>query len=509
MNYRFQLAALQIAFICEMPTEIDVRRGLGELPDSLKDAYGEIYKRILDQNGSAPRLALRAFRWIQCSYQPLRSETLLDAISVEIGDQGEFSRKETIAINTLLRICQNLLIFDKQLNVFRFAHLSVGEYLGTRLRKDDSHGEIAKVCLSLLCTPSSWGDYDQTFETKRGRHFDHHLLLYSAVFWPWHVSHCGDTSGFQMLTCLCTMLVSEANRTRWLEYHRLRVKEYDTRDQFLRRAFALQRGGGDPLSSIGAFGLSRMFTTIFNSKPPVEKACIDQLLLLVSQFGDLEIARLLIAWGADASVADKDGWTALHAAALYGHEAVVRLLVDGGADVSAAHKCGSRPLHSSAQSGHEAVARLLMDAGADVSAADGYRSTPLHDAAQNGHEAVARLLMDRGAEISAADGGESTPLHDAAEWGHEAVARLLIDSGADVSAVNEDQWTPLHFAAQNGHEEVARLLIDSGSDVLAVDKDGSTPLHLAARNGHEAMTRLLRNQGPTLPMSVRAPTATV
>ena len=46
-----------------MPTPDDVRCGLEELPDTLKDAYGEIYKRILDQNGSAPRLALGAFRW--------------------------------------------------------------------------------------------------------------------------------------------------------------------------------------------------------------------------------------------------------------------------------------------------------------------------------------------------------------------------------------------------------------------------------------------------------------
>ena len=66
MNCRFQLAALQIDFICEMPTPDDIRRSLEALPDTLKDAYGEIYKRILDQSGSAPRLALGAFRGIQC-----------------------------------------------------------------------------------------------------------------------------------------------------------------------------------------------------------------------------------------------------------------------------------------------------------------------------------------------------------------------------------------------------------------------------------------------------------
>ena len=87
-----------------MSTLSDVRCGLEALPDTPKDAYGEIYKRILGQNGSAPRLALRAFQWIKCSNEPLCSETLLDAIAVEIGDQGEFSRKDTITVNGLLKV---------------------------------------------------------------------------------------------------------------------------------------------------------------------------------------------------------------------------------------------------------------------------------------------------------------------------------------------------------------------------------------------------------------------
>ena len=205
MVSRFQLAALQIDFICEISTENGIRRSLKELPDTLKDTYDEIYKRILAQKDAAPQLALRAFRWIQCSYEPLCSETLLDAICVETGDQGEFFYENTMTVSRLLKVCQNLLIFDKQQNVFRFAHLSVDEYLETKLRKDDSHSEMAKVCLSLLCTPSFWHNYDQTLETIEACHSDRHLLLYSAVFWPWHFSHCGDTNGYQILTHLCTM----------------------------------------------------------------------------------------------------------------------------------------------------------------------------------------------------------------------------------------------------------------------------------------------------------------
>jgi len=119
----------------------DVRDSLQVLPVTLTDSYGEIYNRI----------RLNAFRWIQCSYEPLRSETLLDAVTVEIDSSGEFSRYCTaVGATDLLKACQNLLILDERLNVFRFADLSVQEYLETQQLTVDSHTEIAKICLSLV-----------------------------------------------------------------------------------------------------------------------------------------------------------------------------------------------------------------------------------------------------------------------------------------------------------------------------------------------------------------------
>ncbi|KAI5786153.1 hypothetical protein FPQ18DRAFT_296304, partial [Pyronema domesticum] len=198
----FQLAALQITFLCQFRTQGNVKNDLQTLPDTLAAAYDDIYKRIISQKGDAPQLALNAFRWIQCSYEPLRAETLLDAITVEGGRSGEFSSQDPIDANDLLKLCQNLLVFDEPLNVFRFAHLSVQEYLETKpeLSKASSHTEIAKRCLSLLCTPGSWDDYDN-ITTEEGQYGDRHLLLYSAVFWPWHFSHCEDVN-WQTLTDL-------------------------------------------------------------------------------------------------------------------------------------------------------------------------------------------------------------------------------------------------------------------------------------------------------------------
>ena len=484
-----------------MSTTNDVRRGLEELPDTLKDAYREIYKRILSQKGCASRLALAAFRWIQCSYEPLCSETLLDAITAETSsDQGEFSQKDTITADGLLKVCHGFLIFDNQLNVFRFAHLSVDEYLETGLPKAVSHSEIARVCLSLLCTPGSWDTYDKTLKTEEGRYRDRHLLLYSTVFWPWHVSCCGEINNYQMLTLLCNKLLSEANHQRWRNYHSL-IWEWNyyiyTKDDYWKRVGTLQQESysNDTLYSVCVFGLSSMFTTIFKSKPLVSKAYMGRLLLLPSQFGDLEIARLLIGGGADISVADKNRQTPLHHAVESGHEVVARLLIGGGAEVATADEDGKTPLHLAARKGYEAVARLLIDGGADVSVASKDGQKPLYHAMVNGHEAVARLLIGEGADVTTADKDVWTLLHLAARKGYEAVARLLIDGGTDVSVANKNGQTPLYHATAKGHEAVARLLIGEGADVTTADKDGLTPLHFAAWKGYEAVARLLIDEG--------------
>jgi hypothetical protein len=149
-----------------MDTEVDVRASLNDLPDSLTRAYDEIYQCILNQKKSAPQLALNAFRWVKFSYEPLASKTLLDAVSSQVSKSGEYWQGP-IETDTILKVCQNLLVLDERLDTFRFAHLSVEEFLETKFTaagttEADCHAYIAKTCLSLLCSPSYVEKYDQS-----------------------------------------------------------------------------------------------------------------------------------------------------------------------------------------------------------------------------------------------------------------------------------------------------------------------------------------------------------
>jgi len=106
-----------------MSTPNDIQRSLKILPRTLTEAYDEIFECILTQEGDAPRLALGAFRWVRHSYKPLRTETLLDAITVGFDDSWEVSN-DTVQPDDLPQARQNPLAPDGNLNVFYLVYPS-------------------------------------------------------------------------------------------------------------------------------------------------------------------------------------------------------------------------------------------------------------------------------------------------------------------------------------------------------------------------------------------------
>ncbi|XP_049770021.1 uncharacterized abhydrolase domain-containing protein DDB_G0269086-like isoform X2 [Schistocerca cancellata] len=121
-------------------------------------------------------------------------------------------------------------------------------------------------------------------------------------------------------------------------------------------------------------------------------------LIEAAKEGAVEELRALLAAGANVEARDEDMWTALHWAAVRGHENVVRCLVEGGADVESRDSRRNTPMHWAAYRGHAAVVRLLAASSGDPDAKDKYRLTPLHYAARQGHAEVAAVLLDVGVD---------------------------------------------------------------------------------------------------------------
>ena len=120
-------------------------------------------------------------------------------------------------------------------------------------------------------------------------------------------------------------------------------------------------------------------------------------LLAATQNGHTDICGLLLAHGSDVNeVRPKTKLTALHTAAVRGHEAIVEALLSWGAIVDPQDFQGMTPLYAACQSGQLACVLALLKAGASVSLPLNDGGLPIHIAAQKNRVETVRTLLDYG-----------------------------------------------------------------------------------------------------------------
>ena len=124
-----------------------------------------------------------------------------------------------------------------------------------------------------------------------------------------------------------------------------------------------------------------------------------------------------------------DGWTALHLN--FGNLEMAKLLIDSGADLNlnSKNKLNATPLQGAAAFNRIELAKLYLSRGANVNCRSEGGGTPLHEAAANGFVDFARLLIDHGADVNARDDSGKTPLADALEYKKPEIEKLLRDRG--------------------------------------------------------------------------------
>lgn len=233
-------------------------------------------------------------------------------------------------------------------------------------------------------------------------------------------------------------------------------------------------------------------------------------LMICAQNDDVEGARTLLEGGANASVMDHDGNTALMIASRSGFQALTHLLaVAGNPDI-----CNSRmrtALHQAAENGKEKCVWTLLEDNADPMLLDMEGKSPILLAVErNYYGTVSQLigsilarfkLVGTVHPLDVADIHGFSPLIVAARDGHAQIAELLLLSKASVHLRDNDGLTALAHAAKGDRHFLLSRLLENGAAVDSLDKQGLSPLHHALRNGNAVcvLELLHKNANPMSP----------
>ncbi len=223
---------------------------------------------------------------------------------------------------------------------------------------------------------------------------------------------------------------------------------------------------------------------------------------------------LILAAGADPDVADDDGWTPLHTAAMAGHTDLAKRLLDAGA---------SRQGHLYGASGGSPLALSLFYAQTDVGELLAQPAVPdnLRHAAALGHD-IERFLNDGVLNNDATEGldfygpliyfprwqrslSRQEVLDEALTWAARnsqiASIQKLVQLGADVNS-NPYRGTALLWAIYADSIDTATWLLDNGADPNlrhAFGGEGhgvgATAIHLASQFNATECIELLLSHG--------------
>lgn len=455
ISHRFLWVELQIRALCKVKLPEEVRGMLNHLPKTLLSTFENIYHRIRSQEGLSPTIAETVLMWVMCACIPLSPNDLSAMMSLFFGVE--------LGIDDLLAMCHNLRKVDEALNVVRFFHLSVTEFLEKEscFTIVEANAMAGEFCLSLLNNP------------PEPRCIEKYIILY----WPIHLELCLGTN--HAVWELLNVCFGDFNRpsmayTAWLK----RIAEHKPTDSLIEA--------------------NHKWSLLVDHQTPPQ--------IIAAHFGFFEEVRSL--WDEKelaVNIVSTNGEPLLHVAIK--HEHLVRMLLDRGVEVNKAGGCYGYALQAAAQGGDERVVQILLDVGADFNAQGGKYGNALQAAATNGHEKILQLLLNAGAEVNvqSSDYHGHYTLQTAAFNGHEMLVEILLDAGADVNAKTRSGGNALQSAASKGYEKLVRILLEKGADINTEGGLYRNALRAARKNSETTTWQLLLDNGadfdPALPPS--------
>ena len=221
-------------------------------------------------------------------------------------------------------------------------------------------------------------------------------------------------------------------------------------------------------------------------------------LLFSCFYRQMDSVKILLAAGADPTIADEEGFTCLHAA-VDGrcNTETLQALIDYGAHVDAKRKDGTNALMRACRTGQSEVVKFLLEAGADVNITNANGNTTLHVAiiGDCSNETLENIIQ-QGVAVNAISNRSKTALIHACESAKTESVKLLLKKGADPNISDDKGNTSLH-ATVSGRctDNALKDLISHGAYLDAQNKSGRTALWLACSYKKQNSIKILLTAG--------------
>ncbi len=219
---------------------------------------------------------------------------------------------------------------------------------------------------------------------------------------------------------------------------------------------------------------ARLRSTITRRRTPFITAAFE---------GDLDTVARLLEAGADPNEAELDPWmpgnygaqgplpssnsegntagSVLMIAAKSGHLEVARALIAAGANVNFRSGIGATPLGCAIDAQALPIVRLLISAGADPNGPTTFGYTPMIDASEGANVEIVKELLSAGANPNTQSSDGLSPLMSAVLTGRDENLRELLAAGSNPRLKDATGKTALDIARQKRRRSMIRMLEDA------------------------------------------------
>ncbi|TGO51237.1 hypothetical protein BCON_0166g00240 [Botryotinia convoluta] len=510
----------------------DIDSVLRKLPKLLAESYHLVYQDIMSMEEPSQKAAIMTLQVLLSMRRKLGQDEMLAAVTVDIDTNEDL----VSTVNELLDICRNIIIFEEEEGILRFAHLSVREFLEKRAPRDYFSIQSRELfmmnrCLYIFLYKSHYVviPREQANETNRQ---NKEFTKYAAEYWPEHcklaqpdVVTSESLKGFigsdldmgHSASYKEWLKSISHNRESWWGFFRMGEYHISIRELPSILAVSCKYGmkaiivtllpyeqvdWNAPITNVGGYmyyplvyAAKEGYDTIVRqflgrcsghySKGGPGNEILFMGLGEAIQVSHIEAAKTLLDYGminvndplTENLICLYDSHSLLNIAVRSNLEGMVKLLLHYGADPNYA----------------------LCSFGADIMAKDSSGATLIHFLAKGdpkywlfgNYEGTIWYLIQKGVDIAAIDNSQCTALHVAVCRNNDLdeILPVLVDAGTPINAQYSEGDTALIILAKNWREDnpddCVKFLLSQGADHSIVNNNGLTALDIAKKASEE------------------------